>query len=156
MAMVRNSTPFCILVYWYIPCYLFDILAGFSFSDRRIFFWGQPLRCSALTKIWNVYTDSSMILSSLWNLTVFISSSRTLLLSWATSLIITVHYTKELRRLVTYGNSASKMAENEVGSIGFRYSPTPLQYGIYMSYYYSITHDRTDTYKSSIFSRLTA
>ena len=94
-----------------------------------------------------------MLLSSLRNLTVLLLlSPRTLLLSWVMSLSITVCYTQEFRRLATSGNTAAKLADNEVGPRESWYSPTPFQVGKCMSSSSYLPHDCTYAYKASIFS----
>ena len=118
MSMVCLSNPFCILVDCSISCSYFDLLAGFSFYARGRFSLGPPFFCSSSTILWNVCTASSILLSSLCKFIVlFLSSSRTLFLSWVMSLSITVHYTWVFRRIFTSGNTAAKLADNEVRSI---------------------------------------
>ena len=93
-----------------------------------------------------------MLLSRIWNLTVLLLFySKTLLLSCVMSLSITVRSTQEFRRLYTSGNTAVKLADNEVGSTGSPYLSNPFQYGKSMSPYSSVPHEHTDTYKTSIF-----
>ena len=110
------STPFRILVAWSITCSLFDILEGFSFSARGSFFWCPPFCCSNSTTLCNIYTTSSVLLSSLWNLVFFLLSPyRTLLLSLVMPLSITVQYTHKFRRLAISSNTATKLVDNELG-----------------------------------------
>ena len=93
-----------------------------------------------------------MLLSSLWNLTVLLlSSHRKLLFSWVILLSITVRYTWEFRRLSTSWKIAVKLADNELGSTGSRYSSTPFQSGKGIPSSYCMPHDRMDAYKASIF-----
>ena len=157
MDMDWHSTPFCILMALSISCSWFELLVGFLFSVRGRFSWGPPFCCFASTKLWNVDTASYMLFYILWNLTVlFLSSLRNLLLSWVMSLSITVCYTWEFRRLATSRNTAANLADNELGPTGFWYSSTPFQSRKGMSYSSSVPHDRTDEYKSSIFSGFAA
>ena len=94
-----------------------------------------------------------MILSRLWNLTVFLLlSSRTLLLSWVVSFSITVLSEWGFRKLSTSRNTATKLADNDVESTGYRYSSTPFHDGKGMLPSYSLPHDRTDEYTAPIFS----
>ena len=72
------------------------------------------------------------------------------------SLSITVRYTQEFRRLAISGNTAAKLADNEVGSTGSRYSSTPFQLGKGMLSSSSVPHDCKDAYKSYIFSGFVA
>ena len=147
------STNFYLLMALSIPCSWFDLLAGFSFFPRDCFCWGSQFCCSASTTIWNLDTASSMLLSSLWNLTiVLLSSHRTFLLSWVMSFSITIHYIQEFRRLPTSVNTNAKLADDEVGSTGYRYSSTPFQDVKVMALSSSVPHDRTYAYKASIFS----
>ena len=85
--------PFFLLVGWSIPCCLFDMLTGVLFSVRGRFFKGS-IYCSISTTLWNVDTASSILLPSLWNLTVLLLlSSSTLFLSLVFSFSITAHST---------------------------------------------------------------
>ena len=94
-----------------------------------------------------------MLLSSLCNLIVFfISSPKTLFLSGVISLSINVHSAREFRRLATFGNTATKLADNELESIWSRYSSNPFQSGKVMLSSSYVPHDHTDEYKASIFS----
>ena len=121
------------------------------------FFFGFPFSCSASTALRNVDTASYMILFSLFNFIVLLLfSSSTLLLSWVISLSITVYYIRQFRRLVTSGNTSTKVADNEVSSTGSHYSWTPLQSVKGLPSYSSVPHDRTDTYKASLFFELVA
>ena len=98
-----------------------------------------------------------MLLSRLWNLEVFLlSSPKTLLLYWVMSLSITVRSTREFRRLSTSGNTATKLADNEVGSTGSRYSSTRFQDEKGMSTSSSVPNDCMDANKASIFSGFVA
>ena len=135
-----------------IPYLWFDLLVGFSFYAWIRFGWGPPFFCSASTTLWNVDTDSSMLLSSLWDLTVLLlSSTRILLLSWVMSLSINVISTRKFRRLATSWNKVAKLADNELGSTGSQYPSTPFQSGKGMSSSSSAPYDRMDAYKASIF-----
>ena len=69
--MVCTSPPFLLLLAFSTTSYLFGILEGFPFSDRGRFCWGSSSRCTASTTLWNVDTDSSILLSSIWIMTVF-------------------------------------------------------------------------------------
>ena len=94
-----------------------------------------------------------MLFSSLWNLKVsLISSPRTLLLSLVMSFSITVRSKQEFRRIATSGNTAAKLADNSLGSTGYRYSSTTFHYGKGVPSSFSVPHDRTNAYKASIFS----
>ena len=64
---------------------------------------------------------------------------------------ITAHYTREFRKLSASGNTAAKLADNEFGSTGSRYSPNPFRDGKGMSSSSSVPHSRTYAYKASIF-----
>ena len=140
-----------------ISCSWFDLLAGFSFSSRGCVYWGPPFRCSASTTLLNVDTASSMLISRLWNLTVqFLSSPRTLLLSWVMSVSIIVHSTRQFRSLPTSGNKAAKLADNEVGSTGSWFSSTPFHVLKGMLSSFLVPHYHTDAYKDSIFSGIVA
>ena len=90
-SMVCLSTPFCLLLAWSIPCPLFEILVGFSFDIRERFCWGLTFRLSALATHCNLYKDYSMLLSSLWNLTVLLLLYyRTFFPEWCHLLLLSV------------------------------------------------------------------
>ena len=72
------------------------------------------------------------------------------------ALSITFHFTLGFRRLYDSGNTAEKLADNEVDSTGSRYSSTPFQSGKGIFSFSSIPHDPTDAYKYSILSVLSA
>ena len=98
-----------------------------------------------------------MLLSGLCKLTfLLLSSHRTLFLSWVMSLSTTLRSTQEFRSLDTSGNKSGKLVDNVSGSTGSQYSSTPFHSGKGMSSSYSVPHDRTDPYKSSIFSGFVA
>ena len=67
-----------------------------------------------------------------------------------------MHYKWEFRKLSTSGNTATKWANNKVGSTGPQYSSTTFQYGKVMSFSYTVPHDHMDAYKASICSGLVA
>ena len=128
--IVWIQKPLCILMALSIPCYWFDLMAGFSFSSRGHFCWGPPFFCSTSTALSNLDAAYYILLFSLWNLKVFfLLCPRNLLLSWVMSLSITVCSTLDFRRLATSGNTATKLADNELGSTGYWYPSTPFQYG---------------------------
>ena len=64
---------------------------------------------------------------------------------------ITVLSTQECRSLFTSINTDAELDDNKVGSTGSRYSSNYFRGGKGKSSYYSIPHNRTYTYKSSIF-----
>ena len=64
---------------------------------------------------------------------------------------ITFHSTCEFRRLATPGNTAAKLADNEGGSTGYRYSSTPFQGGKGMPSSFYVPPNQMDTYKAFIF-----
>ena len=135
----------------------FDCWRVFRFLPGVVFFWGLLFRCSASTTLRNVDMASSMLLSSLWNLTVLLLlSPRNLLFSWVMPLSITVRSTQAFRSLYTYGNTDAKLADNDAGSTGSRYSSTHFQDGKVMFPSSSVPHDRTDAYKYCIFSEFLA
>ena len=72
------------------------------------------------------------------------------------SLSITFRSIQEFRRLTTSGNTSTKLVDNELWSTGSCYSSTTFQSGKGMSSSFSITHDRTDAYKGSIFDGFVA
>ena len=72
------------------------------------------------------------------------------------SLSITVCYTWKFSRIATSGNTSAQLADNGVGSTGYRYSSTPLQYGKGILYSSYVPHDCTYAYKASIFSGFVA
>ena len=51
-------------------------------------------------------------------------------------------------RLVTYGNTAVNLVDNELGSTGSRYSSTNFQSRKGMSYSSYVPHNCTDAYKA--------
>ena len=59
---------------------------------------------------------------------------------------------KVFKSLSTSGKNPIKLDVNEVVSTGSQNSSTPFQYVKGMSFYFSVPHDRTDSYKDSIFS----
>ena len=152
MALVCILTTLRLLMDLSIPCSWFYLLERFSVSPRCCFCWGAPFCCSASTSLWNVEMASSMLLFSLWNLTVsLLLSPRTLSLSWVMSLSITVCSSREFRRITTSRNTSAKLSDNEVVSTGYQYSPNPFQYGKSILPYSSILNVRMDAYKASIF-----
>ena len=117
-------------VSWWIsppPCSFFDTLEGFSYYAMDCFLWYPPIYWYRLNTLWNIATVYPMVLSSLWNLTVSVLLySRNSFLSWTMLFSTTVYYTWEFKRLDTSGNLSEKLADNEVGQMGTRYSSTAL------------------------------
>ena len=109
------------------PCSFFDTLEGFSYYAMDCFLWYPLIYFYRLNTLWNIATVYPMVLSSLWNLTVSVLLySRTSFLSWTMLFSTTVYYTWEFKRLDTSGNLSEKLADNEVGQMGTRYSSTAL------------------------------
>ena len=70
------------------------------------------------------------------------------------SFSITVYYTFKFSRLATYGNTATKLAVNEVGSTGYHFSSTSFHSGKGIVPSSSILNEHTNAYKTFKFSGL--